>query len=70
MTETVFDQIMQIRSGGSVNMCDWRSVQRVAFESGLYDLVIYIEDSPSRYFHFILSGKLPDGEENPAKEAQ
>ena len=66
MTQTVFNQILSIRAGGTVNMCDWQSVQRVAFDSGFYELVCYISDSPARYFKFILSGELPDGEENPA----
>ena len=65
MTQTVFNQILSIRAGGTVNMCDWQSVQRVAFDSGFYELVCYISDSPARYFKFILSGELPDGEENP-----
>ncbi len=67
MTQTVYDQIMQIRNGGSVNMCNWPAVQRIAFDSRFYDLVTYIEDDPARYFHFILSGQLPSGEENPAQ---
>ena len=65
MTQTVFNQILSIRAGGTVNMCDWQSVQRVAFDSGFYELVCYISDSPARYFKFILTGELPDGEENP-----
>ncbi len=70
MTQTVFDQIMSIRSGGKVNMCDINAVQRLAFDSGLFDLVLYIEEDKRRYFHFILSGQLPEGEENPAESEE
>lgn len=66
MTQTVFDQIMEIRSGGLTNMLDINAVQRLAFDAGLYEMVVYIEEDKSRYFHFILTGTLPEGEENPA----
>ena len=66
MTQTVFDQIMQIRDSGRTNMLDINAVQRIAFDEGFYDLVCYIEDDKARYFHFIMYGALPDGEENPA----
>ena len=66
MTETVFDQIMSIRDSGMTNMLDMIAVQRIAFDEGLFDLVLYIEEDKPRYFHFILSGELPDGEVNQA----
>lgn len=67
MTQSVFNAILAIRDSGVCNMCDYLAVQREAYNRELYDLVLYIEDDPKRYFHFILSGELPDGEENPAK---
>ena len=66
MTQTVFDQLLSIRDGGTINMLDVNGVQRLAFDNGYYELVCYIEDDKSRYFRFILSGQLPDDEENPA----
>lgn len=66
MTQSVFSAILAIRDSGVCNMCDYRAVQRVAFEKEFYNLVLYIEDDPKRFFHFILSGELPDGEVNPA----
>lgn len=69
MTKTVFTQLLRIRSCGKVNMCDINAVQRIAFDSGLFDLVLYIEEDKARYFHFILTGELPPDEENPAREA-
>jgi hypothetical protein len=57
MTDTVFEQIMKVRESGVVNMCDVRAVQRIAYYREMYDLVLYIEDSPFRYFHFILTAE-------------
>jgi hypothetical protein len=48
---------MKVRESGVVNMCDVRAVQRIAYDREMYDLVLYIEDSPFRYFHFILTGE-------------
>lgn len=59
MTKVVFDQIIQIRASGEVNMCDCRAVQHIAFQQDMFDLVCYIEEYPSRYVHFIVYGKEP-----------
>ena len=50
MNETIFTQIMDIRDSGRVNMFDIPSVQRVAFESGFYELVCFIEEDRAAYF--------------------
>lgn len=57
MNETIFNQILAIRKTGSVNMCDIASVQRLAYQKAFYELVLYIEEEPARYFHFILFGE-------------
>ena len=57
MTDKVFQQIMEIRSGGKSNMLDVNMVQRLAYDAGFYELVIYIEENKSRYFHFIMTGR-------------
>ena len=57
MTDKVFQQIMEIRSGGRSNMLDVNMVQRLAYDAGFYELVIYIEENKSRYFHFIMTGR-------------
>ncbi len=67
MTEKVFAQILRIRSGGSVNMLDVNAVHRVAFSNEMDELVCYIEDDQKRYFNFIMTGRLPEGEDNPRK---
>ena len=66
MNRIVFDQILSIRDSGTVNMLDVNGVQRLSFDKGYYELVCYIEEDKSRYFRFILSGQLPDDEENPS----
>ena len=57
MTEKVFRQLMQVREEGKSNMLDLKAVQRIAFEEELFDLVLYIEDHPKEYFHFIMTGR-------------
>ena len=57
MTDKVFQQIMEIRSGGKSNMLDVNMVQRLAYDAGFYELVLYIEENKSRYFHFIMTGR-------------
>ena len=66
MTETVFHQLMKVRSEGLYNMFAVNDVQRRAYELGFYDLVIWIEDDKKRYVRFIMNGELPEGEENPS----
>lgn len=56
MNEKVFSQIMDIRDSGRVNMLDVPAVQRMAFESGFYELVCFIEEDRAAYIRFILTG--------------
>ena len=70
MTSTVFHQLMAVRAEGLYNMFAVNDVQRRAFELGFYDLVLWIEDDKARYVKFIMTGELPDGEENPAPPHQ
>lgn len=57
MTETVKEQILAIRDTGLTNMFDLRTVQRLAYERDFFDLVIYLEEHPREYVHFILTGE-------------
>ena len=57
MTEKVKEQILAIRDTGLTNMFDLPMVQRLAFERDFYDLVIYLEEHPKEYLHFILTGE-------------
>ncbi len=52
----VVEQIMQIRDTGEVNMMDRRSVQFVADECGLFDLVCWMEENPKDYARGISRG--------------
>ena len=58
MTETVREQILVIRDTGLTNMFDLPMVQRLAYERDFFDLVIYIEEHPKEYVHFILTGEV------------
>jgi hypothetical protein len=57
MDEKVFNQIMSIRESGKVNMLSVIEVQRLAFDSGYYELVLYIEEHRREYVRFIMTGK-------------
>ena len=57
MTEEVRDAIMKVRASGRSNMLDARTVQYIANEMGLYELVVYIEEHKHEYANFILTGR-------------
>ena len=59
MEQKVKEQILSIRDTGLTNMFDLQMVQRIAFDSGYYELVTFLEDHRKEYVHFILHG---DGE--------
>lgn len=56
MTDKVFEQILSIRDSGKTNMFDKNMVQRLAFDQGFYELVVYLEYHPKEYVHFIMYG--------------
>lgn len=57
MTEKIKEQILAIRDSGETNMLDSNTVQYIAYHRGYYDLVVYIEEHRSKYFHFIMTGE-------------
>ena len=57
MTEIVKEQILTIRETGITIMFDLPAVQRLAYERNFFDLVVYIEEHPKEYAHFILTGE-------------
>ena len=58
VTDTVFEQIMQVRKlPNCPNMFDANGVQRIAFDNGFYELVDFIETDRKAYSAFILTGK-------------
>ena len=44
MTDKVFRQLLAIRDTGLTNMFDCDAVQRLAYDRGFYELVMYIEE--------------------------
>jgi len=56
MTEKIKEQILAVRATGATNMFDAQTVQRIAFDSGYYELVNFIEDDVKAYVRFILTG--------------
>ena len=59
MNEKVFEQSMKVRATGRANMLDLHAVRRIAFESGFYELVNFIESDRAASICFILTGELP-----------
>ena len=57
MDDKVKEQILAIRDTGLTNMFDLPMVQRLAYERDFFDLVIYLEEHPKEYVHFILTGE-------------
>ena len=57
MTEKVRDQILSIRDTGLTNMFDIPMVQRLAYDRGYYELVIFLEEHRKEYARFILIGE-------------
>lgn len=57
MTEIVKEQILAIRDTGLTNLFDLPMVQRLAYERNFFDLVVYIEEHPKEYAHFIMTGE-------------
>nr|DAZ62530.1 MAG TPA: protein of unknown function (DUF5049) [Caudoviricetes sp.] len=57
MTEKVKEQILAIRDTGLTNMFDLNTVQRLANDRGMYELVIFIEENRGSYVRFILTGE-------------
>ncbi|WP_071705064.1 DUF5049 domain-containing protein [Murdochiella vaginalis] len=57
MDGKIKEQILTIRDSGLTNMFDATAFQRLAFERGYYELVLFIEEHPKAYAHFILTGE-------------
>ena len=58
MGPKVKEQILLIRDTGLTNMFDLPMVQRLAYERGCYELVLYLEDHREEYVHYILYGEV------------
>jgi hypothetical protein len=57
MTETVWEQILDIRNSSITNMFDISRVQREAYDRRFHELVLYIEENKDEYVKFILTGE-------------
>ena len=56
MTDTIRQQILEVRATGLTNMFDLPMVQRIANDMDFFELVIFLEENRSEYVHFILTG--------------
>ena len=50
-------QILAIRDSGETNMFDVATVQRIAYDMGFHELVVYLDENHKEYAHFILTGE-------------
>lgn len=57
MTQTIKEQILEIRDTGLTNMFDVNTVQRLAYEHDFYELVTWLEEHRKEYVRFILTGE-------------
>jgi hypothetical protein len=57
MDGKVKEQILAIRDTGLTNMFDLPRVQRLAFDRGFYELVLFIEEHRGEYVRFIMTGE-------------
>lgn len=57
MTQTIKEQILEIRDTGLTNMFDVNMVQRLAYEHDFYELVTWLEEHRKEYVLFILTGE-------------
>ena len=57
MTEKVKEQILAIRDTGETNMFDTDRVQRMAYDRGFDELVLFLEDPKKEYDRFIMTGE-------------
>lgn len=55
-TQTVRNQLMKVRDSGESNMLLVPAVQRIAFDLGYYELVVFIEECREAYVTFIMTG--------------
>jgi len=57
MDKKIKKQILAIRDTGLTNMFDVATVQRIAYDMGFHELVLYLEENRKEYAHFILTGE-------------
>ena len=57
MTEKIKKQILAVRDTGLTNMFDANAVQRIAYDMGFFELVVYLEEHRREYVHFIFTGE-------------
>ena len=57
MTDKIKEQILAIRDTGETNMFDITRVQRMAYDRGFYELVLFLEDPKKEYDRFILTSE-------------
>jgi hypothetical protein len=57
MDKKTKEQILAIRDTGLTNMFDVATVQRIAYDMGFHELVVYLEDKRKEYARFILTGE-------------
>lgn len=56
ISDALVRQIHAIRDGGRYNMMDRKGVQVEADALEYYELVVFLEEHPEAYFHYILTG--------------
>ena len=58
--ERILEGVLYVRDTGLTNMFDKNMVQRIAFDNGYYETVMFIEEHTRDYVQLIMTGKFPD----------
>ena len=54
--DVALEQLLMIRDSGATNMFDFHTVQRLAYENDLFELVTWMEEHKSEYGALIMYG--------------
>ena len=57
MNKKIKEQMLAVRDTGETNMFDVVTVQRIAYDMGFHELVVYLEENRKEYVRFILTGE-------------
>ena len=52
----VFETLEEIRESGAINMLDYYGVQRIAYDIGRHDTVVWLQDNKKLYIGGVFEG--------------
>ena len=58
----VYNELMEIRDTGVINMFDYQGVMSIANEKGMFHTVTWMYDNRDKYMEGVMKGISPEGE--------